>query len=136
MNESAAVIFTNDAFYRAFADRDLDAIGAIWADREPVTCLHPGWAPLRGREAVLESFAAIFQGPAPPEIGVEAAEAAVHGDLAVVICYERIGHDFLIATNVFRHDGDAAGGWRLVHHQAGPVNEPPRPSEDPPSPVN
>jgi hypothetical protein len=33
-----------------------------------------------------------------------------------------IGESLLAATNVFVREG---GGWKLVHHQAGPCNLPP-----------
>ena len=41
--------------------------------------------------------------------------------MGLVICYERIGQDFLLATNVFIRSGD---GWLMVHHQSGPAPEP------------
>lgn len=133
MSDHPALLFANDAFYRAFADRDIVAMAEVWAEVEPVSCLHPGWAPLIGRDVVLASFQAILDGPGAPQIEPQAAEAAVHGDVGIVICYERIGRDYLIATNMFRRDG---GRWRLVHHQAGPVNDPPPASQEPASPVN
>jgi len=40
-----AALFANEAFYRAFADRDIDAMDALWARGEPVLCIHPGWPP-------------------------------------------------------------------------------------------
>ena len=42
----AAVLFANEAFYRAFADRDMDAMAALWAADGPVACIHPGWPAL------------------------------------------------------------------------------------------
>ena len=42
MPEHAAVLFANDAFYLAFANRDYDAMDVIWARDAPVTCIHPG----------------------------------------------------------------------------------------------
>lgn len=133
MSAHPALIFANDAFYRAFADRDIVAMAEVWAETDPVSCLHPGWAPLIGRDVVLASFKAILEGPAPPQIAPEAAEAAVHGDIGIVICYEAIAGDYLVATNVFRREG---ARWRLVHHQAGPVNDPPPEPDEPASPVN
>ncbi|WP_422363605.1 YybH family protein [Pyruvatibacter mobilis] len=134
MSQHAALLFANEAFYRAFADKDMRAMANVWAHDDTVRCLHPGWAPLIGVEEVLGSFQAIFDGPAPPAITPAAAEVAIHGAgpdgdgaVGIVTCYERIGGDFLLATNIFRREKD--GGWRLVHHQAGPANDPP-PEED------
>ena len=128
MNDRAALLFANDAFYSAFADRNIQALAALWAADDAITCLHPGWAPLRGFEDVLSSFQAIFDGPAPPAITPCAADVTLHGPVGIVICYEQIGPDYLIATNIFRKDEN--GNWRLIHHQAGPANEPPDQEEE------
>ena len=131
MTEHAAVLFANDAFYVAFAARDTDAMDAVWARRAPITCIHPGWHPLSGRDAVLDSWHAILGGPNPPEIACVEPTAHVHGETAVVLCYEAVSGGFLVATNVFvREDGD----WRMVHHQAGPASgPPPERSAEPPT---
>lgn len=119
--DQAALLFANETFYRAFADRDTTLMSAVWADREPVTCLHPGWPPVEGRDAVLQSWHAILTGPASPDIQCLHAKAGIHKDMGLVICYERIGQDFLLATNVFIRSGN---GWLMVHHQSGPAPEP------------
>ncbi len=49
-----------------------------------------------------------------------ACARGIHKDTGIVICYERIGQDFLIATNIFIRSGD---GWLLVHHQSGAAPE-------------
>ena len=56
MSEHAAVNFANEAFYVAFSTRDLEAMDALWARQAPVTCIHPGWNALTGRDAVMESW--------------------------------------------------------------------------------
>jgi hypothetical protein len=61
------VLFANEAFYRAFADRDIDALDALWARGEPVLCIHPGWPPILGRASVMASWTRILANPqAPP----------------------------------------------------------------------
>ncbi len=96
-------------------------MSTIWAAREPVTCLHPGWPPIEGRENVLQSWHAILTGPASPEIECLHARAGIHGDTGLVICYERIRQEYLLATNIFIRSGD---GWLMIHHQSGPAPEP------------
>ena len=110
-----AVLTANEAFYKAFAERDLTAMDEIWAERSPVVCIHPGWELLSGREAVMESWQAILSNPSSPAI--ECHDAAVHdyGDVAFVICYEAVGSSILIATNIFAMED---GAWKMVHHQA------------------
>ena len=38
----------------------MGAMEQVWARVAPVTCLHPGWTLLSGREAVLESWRTIL----------------------------------------------------------------------------
>ena len=125
MSDHQAVLFANEAFYRAFADGDLSAMDAVWARAAPVACIHPGWAALSGREAVMESWRAILSSSNRPAIESRAATAFLYGDTAVVICYEAVNKAFLVATNVFVREGRA---WKMVHHQAGPA-APPAPEE-------
>ncbi|MAB12815.1 nuclear transport factor 2 family protein [Parvibaculum sp.] len=119
--DRAALLFANDTFYRAFADRDYTLMTAIWTEHEPVTCLHPGWPPVEGRDAVLQSWHAIFSGPASPDIKCIAPRPGIQGDTGLVICYEQIGKDFLLATNIFTRVNE---GWLLFHHQSSPAPEP------------
>jgi ketosteroid isomerase-like protein len=119
MSQHDAVLFANEAFYLAFSSRDMAAMTDMWATRVPVSCIHPGWAPLLGRDDVLQSWEGIFSGEAPPPITCHGARAHVYGDTATVLCYERIPENYLIATNIFVREG---GLWKIVHHQAGPTN--------------
>jgi len=123
--EQEAVLAANEAFYRAFARRDLAAMDRLWAESAEVSCLHPGWGPCHGRDAVMESWAGILGNAESPNIRCLRARATIYGDVAVVVCYEAIEQSYLIATNLFVRQ---AGAWKLVHHQAGPVAaEPPEP---------
>lgn len=114
------VLEVNSRFYAAFRQRDGEALDGLWARSAPVTCVHPGWDALRGREEVVRSFRAILAGD-PPDIRCSAASAQVLGEVAVVVCHEEIpGAGTLVATNVFVREG---GAWRLCHHQAGPLQQ-------------
>ena len=131
MSDIDALLFANEAFYRAFADRDAQAMDAVWGEREPIVCMHPGWDLLTGREAVMRSWAAIIANPRSPDIGCHAAVAHAKGDLGVVICYEELEDQFLLATNMFLRDGRL---WKMIHHQSGPTQGRPPPEEDAPEP--
>jgi ketosteroid isomerase-like protein len=113
-----AVLMANAAFYDAFGQRDPGAMAAIWADTSPVTCVHPGWDVLVGRDAVLASWNDILSQPTAPPITCTNAVVYLYGETASVVCMERLPTGLLVATNVFVRE---AGRWRMVHHHAGPV---------------
>ncbi|HLI11890.1 MAG TPA: nuclear transport factor 2 family protein [Alphaproteobacteria bacterium] len=117
-DQEEPVLAANEAFYRAFAVRDLAAMERVWASEVAVACVHPGWTPLLGRDAVMESWAGILGNPKAPAIRCLQAQATVYGDIALVLCYELVERGFLVATNLFVREN---GAWKLFHHQAGPA---------------
>jgi hypothetical protein len=123
MSQEAAVLFANEAFYLAFAFKDIKGMDELWSRRLPVTCIHPGWQPLFGRDAVMESWLRIFGNPGAPGIEFRQPRVFLYGDFAQVCCYELIEAGTLVASNLFAREGQ---GWTLVHHQASPVAERPR----------
>ncbi|MEQ9143825.1 MAG: nuclear transport factor 2 family protein [Parvibaculaceae bacterium] len=122
MRDLETLLFANEAFYRAVADRDLDALEGLWSVAAPSSCLHPGWPPLHGRDAVMESWRRIITGPSPPAIDCAAATGHLVGTIGLVTCYEQIGTEWLVATNLFVREG---AGWAIFHHQSGPAGAPP-----------
>ncbi len=126
MSENIAVLFANEAFYLAFAGGDYEAMDEVWSTDGPVTCIHPGWNLLSGRDDVMESWVAILDNPNATKIKYRNATAALYGDLALVTCYEELEQGFLIATNIFIREDDA---WKMIHHQAGASPVPPEEEE-------
>lgn len=129
MTDIQTALFANDTFYTAFANRDPDAMETVWAEDTQITCLHPGWPPLAGRDTVLDSWRAILTAESAPDVEWRAPEAFLAGDTARVVCYEVVGDVTLVATNLFVKEGAA---WRLVHHQSGPCPKAPPADERPP----
>jgi hypothetical protein len=127
MPEQDTVLFANEAFYLAITSRDMEAMTRIWA-RDPVSCLHPGWAALIGRLDVLASWKRILSHDAAPNIICRQPRVLLHGEIAAVVCYEEIEGEFLVATNLFRREDRH---WHMIHHQAGPTAAQ-FPPEDPP----
>ena len=112
------VLVANQAFYRAFAARDVAAMDSLWAREVLVACIHPGWNALRGRAMVIASWRSILGSDTSPDISC--GDASVHflGDSAFVICEEQVADDVLVATNVFVLE---SGVWKLAHHHAAPI---------------
>ncbi len=130
MNDEKAVREANLAFYRAFEALELDQMDDAWAHDGQVTCAHPGWTLADGWEAVRRSWETIFENTGTIEFEVSEERIDVRGDLAWVVCVERIhageSEGAVLATNVFRRD-PADGRWRMVHHHGSPFVPPPRP---------
>jgi ketosteroid isomerase-like protein len=118
MTEKDAVLSANLDFYHAFATRDLERMASLWAQHLPVSCVHPGWAALRERAAVLRSWRDIFSDPEAPKITCHDEDAALYDDFAIVTCEEDLSTATLAATNIYAKEH---GVWRIVHHQAGPL---------------
>ena len=112
----AEVLAANDAFYAAFAAGDLAAMDRVWAADNPVSCLHPGWPIMLGRQRVMASWQMILSNP--PAIRHEDAQVLTYDRLALVVCREIIGNSVLTASNLFVPEGTT---WRMAHHQACPA---------------
>ena len=118
---SAALLAANEAFYEAFDSGDAEAMAALWAEDCPVACVHPGSAPIHGREAVLTSWRDILSASTRPAIQCLQPEPLLLDRAGIVVCVEALAGGRLIASNMFVVEG---GFWRMVHHQAGPLNGP------------
>ena len=124
MSDRDAVLFANEAFYAAFAGRDYQSMETLWSATAPISCIHPGGGPVYDHEAVLAGWQSILSNQTTSEIRCIGPRVRMFGDYAVVICFEVIAGNNLIATNTFVREGSA---WKLVHHQSGPTAEdPPR----------
>jgi len=131
-DEREAVLAANRAFYRAFNERDYDAMEVLWAPGGSMSCLHPGQNPLFDRAEILASWRGILRHPGAPK--VRCADEWVIGrtGLATVVCREVLDDVQLMATNTFVRLSD---GWHMVGHHSGPVPtvERPRPVQATPA---
>jgi ketosteroid isomerase-like protein len=128
------VMVANAEFYAAIESGDVGRIEALWDHGDDVSCVHPGWPPVRGRSRVLRSWAVIMANTAYIQFFPTGVDVAVTGDVAVVACEHSLlagsteaegeGESELgetarvVATNVFRRRPQ---GWRLWAHHASPV---------------
>jgi ketosteroid isomerase-like protein len=135
-NDVDSVVAVNNQLYEAFEAGDLDRMESLWTDGdlgEGAVCVHPGWAALRGRSAILRSWAVIMANTSYIQFFLTDVDVRVTGDVAVVTCTENIltpgpsdadavfGGSRAVSTNIFRRTPD---GWRLWVHHASPVISP------------
>ena len=92
MSEIDALLFANEAFYQAFANRDIEAMDEVWARDLPVACLHPGWPPLEGRDAVMQSWLSILANPQAPPIRCHDARGHLLGETRYLAAAEATVH--------------------------------------------
>ena len=120
--EDQEILAANALFYHALETADLGQMEALWGDGDDVTCAHPGRGPLRGRRAVIESWAMIFGAGGNPQIIVTDTRVSRRGPVAWVTVTENLlseGHaGAATAVNIFATDGDR---WQIVAHHAGPI---------------
>lgn len=110
------------AFYDAFADCDVKAMDAVWADGN-VICIHPGSSALVGRDAVMRSWENMLLYAEPPNIRVEVLSRTASDGLAVHVVEEHITSGYgdsasssmVLATNIYRYEDNR---WQLLEHHA------------------
>lgn len=108
----------NEAFYEAIRLGDYPAMDLLWSRRRQVTCTHPGWTRIAGREAVMDSWRMILTEQEPPPIYSTDHMPVITGTTAMVVCSERIGGAALTACNAFVREN---GTWCLINHQAAQI---------------
>ncbi|KKJ01403.1 nuclear transport factor 2 family protein [Prochlorothrix hollandica] len=121
-----SVLMINNAFYRAFEKKNLEAMAEVWSQGSSCLCVHPGRQALKGWAAIAESWEQIFYNTDYIEINTEVITTEVYGDAALVVLVEHVlqisGQRRVeaqsMATNVFEHLGSR---WYLLHHHGSPV---------------
>jgi len=91
--EREAVLAANRAFYRAFNDRDYEAMDLLWAPTGAMVCLHPGQAPLLERREIMASWRSIMRHPEAPR--VRCTDEWVVGRSGLAFRESACGEDFL-----------------------------------------
>ncbi|PMB12565.1 DUF4440 domain-containing protein [Fischerella thermalis CCMEE 5282] len=126
MTNNSEILAVNDAFYRAFEKKDIEAMSAVWSQGTGSLCVHPGWDILRGWKAISTSWQKIFKNTPYIEINTEIITVEIRDHLAYIILVENVmqvinGRKIearSLATNIFEFLG---GKWYLIHHHASPI---------------
>jgi ketosteroid isomerase-like protein len=120
-DDETAVGALNEQFYAAFEAADLDLMSDLWEHSDRVSCVHPGWAILRGWSAVASSWAALFQSPERLQFILTNQHVIVVGDAAWVSVDENIiGSESgtVASLNLFAKD---QGEWKMIAHHGSAV---------------
>ena len=125
-DERTEVLAANEAFYRAFEKKDIEAISVIWSQGTGTLCIHPGRNTLRGWKDIRTSWELIFRSTRYIEIETNIISTEVRDNIAYVIAIEKLlqivnGRSIQadsIATNIFER---MASKWYLVHHHGSPI---------------
>lgn len=121
-----AVLASNQAFYRAFEKKDLEAMEAVWSKGIGCLCIHPGRDALKGWEEIRYSWQQIFKNTSYLEIDTDILMVEFSDHLAQVVLIENVlqissGRRLearSMATNLFERMGDR---WYMTHHHGSPV---------------
>ena len=125
-SDTEAVLAANEAFYRAFSNRDISAMNLLWWQGTTSLCVHPGGRVLRGWEAIQASWESIFRHTDSLEIDIDTIKIEIDQALAYVVVQETVlqssrGRKLKaqsVATNLFQK---MAQKWYLVHHHGSPI---------------
>lgn len=125
-SERVEVVATNEAFYRAFEKKDIEAMSVIWSQGTGSLCIHPGRNILRGWKEIEISWLQIFRNTKYIEIETEIITVEIRETLAYVVLLEKLlqvsgGRSIQaqsMATNIFEKMGLK---WYLIHHHGSPM---------------
>lgn len=123
-----------EAFYLAFAQRDLEAMMRVWQNSEEISCIHPMSQPFIGQEAVRDSWRQIFANSPEMQISLSDQRIQQYNGMAIHQVTENIlrrdtGQRIMIlSTNIYRRHME--NGWRLLLHHASAI--PPAERREPP----
>lgn len=144
IDDCGNVLQVNSRFYKAFSDKDYDAMESVWLHDASALCIHPSHLPIVGAKNVLSSWKNIFEsengGFQKNKMEPSNIRLSVKGATAIVTCDEEVytrrfvrgrsrlevekgengppGMELvnkLVATNIFRKVG---GSWFMVHHHS------------------
>ena len=125
-DERSEVLAANQAFYRAFEKKDIEAMSAVWSQGTGSLCIHPGRNVLRGWKEIRASWELIFKNTNYIEIDTDIIATEVRENIAYVVLVENVlqvsggrkAKAQSMATNIFEL---MAQKWYLVNHHGSPI---------------
>ena len=116
----------NEKFYEAFNTQNLNLMQEVWHEDVSIVCVHPGWSPLKGYEAIIKSWDTIFHNTDNLEIKLSHVEIISSAGLAWINCQENlfsitttgVQASKVHATNLFKKIGNH---WKIILHHASSI---------------
>lgn len=132
MDSEQLVLSTNQKFYDAFNQQDLEKMQQVWVRDPAVSCIHPGWPVLRGFDPIIKSWQDIFEHTDHMEIKLTNVQVVTTADLVWVSCQENlfsihqagVQSSKVHATNLFKR---VSGEWKMILHHAAALPADPQP---------
>lgn len=126
MSDTQAVLAANQAFYRAFEKKDIEAMGRIWSKGSGSFCIHPGRGVLKSWDQICLSWEQIFKNTSYFEIETDIITVEISDNLAYLVLTENLLQVVRgkrleaqsVATNIFERMSQQ---WYLVHHHGSPL---------------
>ena len=132
MDSKQLVLSTNQNFYDAFNQQDLEKMQKVWVRDPAASCIHPGWPILRGFDPIIKSWQDIFEHTDHMEIKLTNVQVVTTDDLVWVSCQENlfsihqagVQSSKVHATNLFKR---VSGEWKMILHNAAALPADPQP---------
>jgi ketosteroid isomerase-like protein len=118
-----------ETFYYAFHNRDLDALGAVWADSLLTQLNNPVGGILRGADAIVGLYSNIFRGAASVQvtftdvISYQGREHAMFAGREIGSYTAGGGRPVPLEIRTSRYFRYEDGRWRQYHHH-GSIDDP------------
>lgn len=111
---------TEEVFYDAFQQRDIDLMSSVWEENDQICCIHPGAQRLFGFDAIIKSWQQIFA--VKSDMIITISEPIYINQEASAIHYVRenisVQNEYMgviCATNIYRQTDN---GWKIILHHA------------------
>ena len=113
---------TENHFYDAFSNCDLEKMMSVWLDSNEISCIHPGSSALVGKSQITLSWQQIFKPRAKRIFNLETINQISANDFCVRLVQENIyleEKNFaappIYATNIYRKIDCS---WFMISHHA------------------
>ena len=113
---------TENHFYDAFSNCDLEKMMSVWLDSNEISCIHPGSSALVGKSQITLSWQQIFKPRAKRIFNLETINQVSAKDFCLKLVQENIyleGKNFatppIYATNIYRKIDCS---WFMISHHA------------------